>query len=112
MSAINYYLEAGHTPRRKTVTVSGPNTFTIWAPDAGKVVHITNLSISSNNGGTIAFYFDNGNDEIARFVRAGSATIVPEIGCWQSTVVSGRIFGVIKGGATDECTVNATGFEL
>ena len=112
MSAIDFYLERGFTPMNKAVVISGPDTISVWTPITGKRVFVTNLSIGTNVGGTIAFYFDNGNSQIARFSIAGSASISPSIGCWDSTVTSGRIFARTLGNASDGWYVNLTGFEL
>lgn len=112
MSATAYYLGKGFTCLSKSVVVSGTGTFTLWAPVAGRRVVITAIGISSNPAGTIAFYFDNGNDRIAVYNLAASSNISPVIGAWESTVVSGRIFGKVSASQTDGLAVNVTGFEI
>lgn len=112
MSAIQFFLERGFTPVNKAVVISGPNTMAVWTPVTGKRVFVTDISVGTNVGGTIAFYFDNGNNQIARFSVAGSASISPFIGCWESTVVSGAIFARTLGNASDGWYVNLTGFEI
>lgn len=113
MSAIDFYLEHGFTPMVKTTSLSGPGTLVVWSPVAGKRVHVTDVSIAANVKGTIAFYFDNGNDKIAQFTSLASATIAPDIGLWQSTVMSGKIFArASAGAASDGWDINLTGVEI
>lgn len=112
MSAIHHFLKRGETPITKSVVLSGTGTATVWAPATGKRVIITNLSISSNPAGTIAFYFDNGNSLIAGYNLPASGFIAPDIGCWESTVVSGRIFAKLSASQTDGTQINLTGFEI
>ena len=87
-------------------------THSVWIPATGKRVVITGISISSYPGGTLAFYFDNGNDKFAEFSLAASGVITPTIGPIESTVTSGRIFAVnaVSGGGA--CRVNLQGFEI
>jgi hypothetical protein len=108
MSA-EFYFSKGYTPRCWSATIAGPDTYKIVNPGAGKRVVFTNISISSNVGGTIAFYFE-GNNRIAQFNRQASATINPHISAWENTTVGEGIFAVLKGTATDGCYVNAEGF--
>lgn len=112
MSAIEFYLEKGYTPINKSVIISGPNTISVWTPITGKRVVLTNMSISANLTGTIAFYFDNGNNRIATYSLSASSTIAPVIGCIESTVVSGAIFARTLPNASDGYYVNLTGFEI
>lgn len=113
MSATQFYLESGYTPTAKTTLIHGLDTISVWTPLTGKRVALTGLSISTNNAGTIAFYFDNGNNKFAEFLLGASATIVPIIEAIESTVVSGRIFAKVGGASgTDGWRVNLTGFEL
>ena len=113
MSAINYFLKRGDTPMNKTTLIHGVNTISVWTPVAGKRVTVTNASISSNIGGTIAFYFDNTTSQkIAEFMVGASATVSPLIGQWESTTTAGRIFARVGASATDGWSVNLTGFEF
>lgn len=110
--ATNYFLEKGFTPINKSTIISGPNTISVWTPIAGKRVFLTGMSIGANISGTIAFYFDNGNDRFAIFSLAASSTISPVIGLIESTVVSGAIFARTLTNASDGYYVNLTGFEI
>lgn len=113
MSAINYYLSKGYTPLTKSSVISGLGTISLWIPPSDKRVVLTNLSIASNLAGTIAFYFDNGDDRIAAFSLSASTSFAPQIGAWESTVVGGRIFAKIgTASASDAWFVNCTGIEL
>ena len=113
MSAINFYLSKGYTPLTKSIIVSGLNTIAVWVPPSDKRVVVTDMSLSSNLAGTIAFYFDNGNDRIATYSLGASASFAPQIGAWESTVVGGNIFARIgTTSASDAWFVNVTGVEL
>ena len=111
MSAHEFYLGKGYTSIAKTVVVSGTNTMAVWSPLGNKRVVVTNVNISTNPAGTIAFYFE-ANDKIAEFITAGSATIVPTIGSWESTTNAGKIFVKLSASQTDGTRINLTGFEL
>lgn len=97
----------------KTTAINGANTISVWTPLTGNRVIVTDVSIASNIGGTIAFYFDNttGN-KIAEFMLGASVTVSPTIGAWESTTVSGSIFARVGASATNGCVVNLTGFEF
>lgn len=113
MSAINFYLSKGYTPLTKSVIISGLGTVSVWVPPSDKRVVITDVSLSSNLAGTIAFYFDNGDDRIAAYTLGSSASFSPVIGAWESTVVGGRIFAKIgTTSASDAWFVNVSGVEL
>jgi hypothetical protein len=105
----DFYFSKGYTPRCWSATIEGVGTRKIVDPGTGKRVVFTNISISSNLGGTIAFYFEDDN-RIAQFFRQASATINPHISAWECTTVAGGIFAVISAPGTDECYVNAEGF--
>lgn len=113
MSAHEFYLDKGFTPLSKSVVMSGGGTHSVWIPKAGHRVVVTSAYISSVDvAGTIAFYFDNGNDRIAQYAIAASAAIAPVIGGWESTVTSGRIFANKAAIQTDGLSINLTGFEI
>lgn len=113
MSALGFYLSKGYTPLTKSIVISGLSTITVWTPPSDKRVVVTDLSLASNLAGTIAFYFDNGDDRIAAFSLSASTSFSPVIGAWESTVVGGRVFARIgTASASDAWFVNATGVEL
>lgn len=107
-----YYLNKGFTALNKSVVISGVGTISVWTPKTGHRVVVTALSVSANPAGTIAFYFDNGDDRIATYNLAASSNISPFIGAWESTVTSGRIFAKLSASQTDGTVVNLTGFEI
>lgn len=114
MSALNFYLEKGFTPINKNVIFSGSDTVTVWSPVTNNRVIITNVSVASNISATVAFFFDdrqNPNARIAIFSTDGSTMVSPDIGCWESTVVSGKIYAR-KNTTLGEAIVNLTGFEI
>lgn len=113
MSVTAFYISKGYTPMTKTVLINGLNTLAIWTPTSGKRLIATELAISANIGGTIAFYFDNTTGfKIAEYMLGASATIAPSIGQWESTAVSAGIVARVGASATDGWRVNLTGFEL
>lgn len=112
MSAIEFFLGRGHTPINKSVIFSGNDTVSVWTPLSGKRVVVTNVSVASNVPATIAFYFDNTvSGRPAIISTDGSTSVGLDIGCWESTVVSGRIFAR-KNTTLGEAIVNLTGFEV
>lgn len=113
MSLFSFFVSRGETPITKSVTLAGTDTATVWAPLTGKRVYVTNLNIASGPAGTVAFYFDTTTAfKIAEFTLGGSATISPDIGGWESTVVSGRIFARLGASSTEGTKINLTGFEI
>ena len=112
--SIDFFLEKGFTPKNKTVTISGLDTFTLWAPITSARVALTNLSISNNYAGTIAFYWGNlAGDKIAEFLLGGSSNVSPAIGVWDGTAFDRTLFGKVGGlSGTDGWRVNATGFDI
>ena len=114
MSAIEFYLNKGFTPVNKTVTLSGLGTAAVWTPSTSTRVSVTNLAISANNAGTIAFYWGNlAGSKISEFLFAGSSNVSPMIGVWEGTMYDREIFAKLGGAsATDGVRINLTGFEL
>lgn len=114
MSTFAYFLSKGYSPISKATTIDGLNTISVWTPATGKRVFVTDVSFFAGAvGSTIAFYFDTTTAyKIAEFGAAGSVTISPNIGGWESTVTSGAIFARVSNSATNGCRVNLTGFEL
>ena len=113
MSAIEHYLRAGYTPANKTVVINGLDTIAVWTPTTSTKIVVTNLSISNNYGGTIAFYWGNlAGTKIAEFLIGSSATIVPAIGVWEGTMYDRTLFAKAGTSGTDGIRVNLTGVEL
>lgn len=114
MSAIEFYLKQGGTPLTRTTTISGLGTIAVWTPATSTRVAVTDITIASNNAGTIAFYWGNlAGDKIAEFLLAGSITISPIIGVWEGTAYDRTLFAKLGAvSATDGFRVNLTGFEL
>jgi len=113
MSATDFYLNKGFTLTNKSVVLSGGGTHSVWIPKSGHKVVVTDVVISSiDAAGTIAFYFDNGNSRIAQYALGASATLVPTIGAWESTVAGGRIFATKSAIQTDGISITLEGFEI
>ena len=114
MAAINFFLDKGYSPKTKTIVFSGLGTASVWTPLTSTRVTVTDLSISANNAGTIAFYWGNlAGDKVAEFIFAGSSNISPAIGCWEGTAYDRSLFAKLGGASgTDGVRVNLTGFEL
>lgn len=113
-SAFTYYLAQGAHPKYKATSIDGLDTISVWTPATGKRVVVTDVSIFCGAvGATIAFYFDTTTGyKIAEYGAAGSVTISPNIGAWESTVVSGKILARVSNSATNGARVTLTGFEL
>lgn len=113
MSVAEFYLNKGFTPMAKSVVLSGAGTHSVWVPKAGHRVVVTHLNVTSiDAAGTIAFYFDNGNDRVAMYQLAASGNLSPVIGGWESTVTSGRIFANKSSIQTNGVMINLEGFEI
>lgn len=114
MSAIKYFLDKGFSPKQRTVVFSGLDTAAVWTPLTSTRVTVTDLSISANNAGTIAFYWGNlAGDKVAEFMFSGSSNISPAIGCWEGTAYDRVLFGKLGGASgTDGVRINLTGFEI
>ena len=113
MSATDHFLGKGFTRITKSVVLSGAGTHSVWIPKAGHRVIVTDLFVSSIDvAGTLAFYFDNGNNRIAQYNLTASGSVSPNIGAWESTVVTGRIFAVKNAIQTDGISINLEGFEI
>ena len=113
MSALNHYLKQGFTLLTKSTVLSGAGTHSVWIPKTGHRVVVTHMDASSIDvAGTLAFYFDNGNDRIAMYNINASGNLVPEIGGWESTVAAGRIFANKAAIQTNGIMINLEGFEI
>lgn len=113
MAVDEYYLNKGFSLLSKSVVLTNGGTHSIWIPRAGNRVVVTSVGVTSIDvAGTIAFYFDNGNDKIAMYFLAASGAIQPVISGWESTVASGRIFANKATVQTDGIQINLGGFEI
>ncbi len=113
MSVEEFYLNRGAGLLSKSVILSGAGTHSVWIPKAGHRVVVTSVGITSVDvAGTIAFYFDNGNDKIAMYALSASASLQPIIAGWESTVSGGRIFATKAAIQTDGIQINLGGFEI
>ena len=114
MTAIEFYLHKGFTSTNKTVVINGLDTIAVWTPTTSTRIVVTNLAISNNNAGTIAFYWGNlAGSKVAEFIMAGSSNISPSIGNWEGTAYDRILFAKLGGASgTDGVRVNLTGFEL
>ena len=114
MSAIEFFLDKGFSPKTKTITISGLDTIAVWTPLTSTRVVVTNLTISPVNAGTIAFYWGNlAGDKVAEYLFAGSANFSPAIGVWEGTMYDRSLFAKLGvASQTDGIRVNLTGFEL
>ena len=113
MSASEYFISKGFSPKQKSRAVDEGAAVAVWTPQTSTRVAITDLTISAGSAGTIAFYWGNVNgDKIAEFLVAGSVSLTPAIGCWEGTAYDRSLFAVAVLGATDNFRINLTGFEL
>ena len=115
MSAINFFLERGHTPVVKNTSIYGADTIAVWTPLSDKRVMITNVNLAAGAlDSTISFFFADRQNPVAKIGTFGvpaSLTINLDIGCWESTAVGGVIYAR-KNTTLNEMTVNLTGFEV
>ena len=113
MSATNFYLDKGFTPSNRITLINGLDTIAVWTPTTSTRVVLTEMSLSANYGGTIAFYFGNlAGTRFAEFLVGASSTITPAIGAVESTMYDRVIFAKVGTSGTDGWRVNLTGFEL
>lgn len=121
MSAFYYYKKRGYSqvaPKQRNISnASLTSTITLWTPLLGARIALTNLSISSNAAGTIAFYFENtlnnsNQSKIAEFSCGSSATIFPVISSWESTVNDAILAVRVSNGLTNQWQLTAEGFDI
>lgn len=114
MSGFEAYLRRGYTPVNKSVSINGLDTIAVWTPTTSTRVCVTDVAISRNAGGTIAFYWGNlAGSLVAQFLTGGSVTISPVIGAWEGTMYDRVLFAKLGGASgTDGAIVNLTGFEI
>lgn len=116
--ADSFYLRTGNTPRNQFQSFSAAGTLAILTPrDTGSRVVLSGLTIGSNLGGTIAFYWStastaSSNIKFAECFLGASATIVPFMQNIEGTAVGVGIWANVSGGGSDNFKVTATGFEL
>lgn len=118
MSATEFYLNKGYTPVFRHRDLSGVGTATVWTPTTSTRIVVTNLAISSNLGGTIAFYWGNSGgpalspeNKLFDFALGSSANIFPAIHL-ESTYYDRILTANVSGGGTNGWKVTAVGFEI
>lgn len=139
MSADQYYLRRGFTPQHKTTMIHSRDTIVVWSPRSNTRVTVTDLSVASIVGGTIAFYINeftsgarayddgsvydlatltyDGTDQnvdakILEFFMGGSATIAPAIGMIQTDLYDTDIVAAVSASSTEGWRVDMTGFDI
>ena len=113
MSASEFYISKGFTPKNKVQTVDEGAAVAVWTPLASTRVVVTELTIAASNAGTILFTWGaTGGDRVAEFLTAGSVSLVPAIGCWEGTAYDRALYATPNAGSTAGYRINLTGFEL
>lgn len=118
MSAFNFYKNQGYSqvaPKHRTISNAVvASTITLWTPTTNQRIALTELAISSNLAGTIAFYFGGNNQDqkLAEFSVGSSSTIAPNISSWESTAINAPLLIRVSHGATNGWQVTGAGFEL
>ena len=139
MSAARYYLRHGRTPLYQATAINSRDTIVVFSPSTNRRMAVTDLVVSTNVGGTIAFYINeftagarpyNGSEtyddaantydgvdqnidsKLFEFFLRGSAMIVPDIGVVLSDRAGVDIVAVVGASATDGWTVSMSGFDL
>lgn len=116
MSAFQFYKTLGQTqisPKSRLLSNWSGNAV-VWTPASSLRIAVTGLHVSSNLGGTIQFFFggNNNNQRLAEFSVAGSATISPVIGSWESTAQDAPLFVTSSNMGSNSWSITAEGFEL
>ena len=116
MSAFQFYKTLGQqqvTPKQKYISAANTNTV-VWTPNTSMRIAVTNLTVSTNPGGTIQFWFGGANQiQLAEFEMGASATISPVISSWESTAQDAPLFAVASNNPTGNgWSITAEGFEL
>lgn len=106
-----FYLQKGYTPVFRHKDFSGAGTAIIWTPTTNTKQVITGLTISSNLGGSIAFYWASVNTKLFEFYVGGSSTIIPMVHI-ESSLQNLDFVGIPSGGGTNGWKVTAMGFEI
>jgi hypothetical protein len=110
----DFYKSSGYAPVIKHRDISNPTANNVvWTPLASMRIVICSLTVSSNLGGTIAFFF-GGNQQVklAELSMGSSFTLAPEIEGWESTAIDAPLYAVASSGGTNGWKVTAEGFEL
>lgn len=116
MSAFQFYKTLGEqqvTPKQKYISAANTNTV-VWTPTTSMRIAVTNLTISTNPGGTIQLWFGGANQiRLCEFEMGASTTISPVISSWESTATDAPLFAVASASGTGNgWSVTAEGFEL
>ena len=119
MSSFNFFREKGYQQLapiyREISNAVVATTITLYTPPTGSRLAVTNLAISANTAGTMAFYWlqsANQNEfKLAQFTVGGSSTIVPVVN-WESTAVVAPLGVRFSHGATNGWAVTVEGFQL
>lgn len=113
MSAYQFYKTLGQQQTFKHKDISNTGNVVVWTPATSLRIALTNLTVSTNLGGTIAFFFGGANQaKLGEFYLGGSATITPSIGCWESTAQDAPLYVTTSSGGVNGWKVTAEGFEL
>ena len=111
--SVDYYLKKGYTPQNRLSINQESVGVAPWTVTTSTRLAVTDITISTNQATTIAFYWGNtGGSKIAEFLLAGSASIAPSIGIWEGTAYDRSLFSVSKVGHTDGVRISLTGFEI
>lgn len=115
MSAFQFYKTLGQsqvTPKHRDISSAATNVV-VWTPTTSTRIAVTNLTISSNLGGTIALFFGGANQiKLAEFFMVGSTSFSPVISSWESTAQDAPLYAVVSQSGPNGWKVTAEGFEL
>mgnify|MGYP001559231247 FL=1 len=115
MSADEFYLKGGYTPKTQYQSWVDLSTLAIWTPTTSTRVVLTGIAISNNAlAGTMLITFGNlDGTKIGEFSVGASLTIMPFVGAVESTMYDRSIFGrPSTSSSTGGWRVTAFGFEL
>lgn len=108
-----YFYSQQHTPQFRFTSFDSITTQSIWTPTTSTRVVLTDLTISSNLGGTILITIGNlAGSKVFEFFVGSSSTISPSIGAIESTAYDRSFFAAPSQSGTNGWKVTAMGFEI
>lgn len=115
MLSLQFY--NGKTREYRYTEFDASTTLALWTPRASAVIAFDSITISNNGAaGTFLFAWSNSSSntpgaKIFTFTVGASATVSPQIGLIEGTIMDQPLFGRPSSGATGQWSVTVTGFE-
>ena len=117
MSAFQYYKSRGYSPvspKYRSISNATSANIVVWTPTTSMRIAVTNVVISCNPGGTLAFFFGGANaaQKLGEFTVGASSTVNPSISGWESTALDAPLYVTASTGGTNAWQITVEGFEL